>query len=221
MRKIISGLTAVLVFTNLHAQISIRPETGLNLANMQVKYTNAIFTTDLDTKVKAGLKAGAYIKVPLMSGFYVELGLLYSMKGYRQELNNPITMSFDKIKYRTNVNWLELPVNLGYDFNIRNAGKIFATVGPYFGFALSGKQKVDDDDSKEHKLDFGSARGDDMRPFDFGFNFGLGYQIPLGLYLRAQYGFSVANLAPEKEYGNYKNRVFAVSVGYDLPLRGR
>jgi hypothetical protein len=156
--------------------------------------------------------------------FYLEPGLLYSMKGYNQELIysiDPIYLTGDKIKLSTTVNTLELPINIGYDFNIDHAGKIFLTAGPYLGFALSGKQKADNENIKDHKLNFGSDRGDDMRSFDFGFNFGLGYQIPMGLYLRAQYGFSVVNLAPEKDYGTSKNRVFAVSVGYDLPLRGR
>lgn len=221
MKKLISIIAAVLFFANLHAQLSVRPEIGLNLADMKVKYTNPIFTTDMNTKVKTGLKAGAYLKIPVIEGFYVEPGLLYSMKGYSQELTmniNPITMSSDKIKYRTNVHWLELPVNLGYDFHIGKAGELFVAAGPYFGYALSGKQKADDDAIKDHKLDFGPDTGDDMRSFDLGFNFGLGYQIPLGLYIRAQYGFSATNLAPEEDYGKLKNKVFSFSIGYDLPL---
>ncbi|RYZ54789.1 MAG: PorT family protein [Sphingobacteriales bacterium] len=146
-----------------------------------------------DADGKTGAHLGVLFNFGLGESISVQPGILYSMKG-AEDLS---------------LNYIEVPINLVYKLPM---GLMFHA-GPYLGYAISGK------------MDFGGVEVDDIfeeggfKRLDYGFNLGAGYQLPMGLFFRAQYGLGLANIG-DKFLGldDYKisNRVIGISVGYTL-----
>lgn len=219
MKKLILSATAAMTMFAAQAQITIAPEAGLNLANASIT-TNSPFG-DPGTSMIAGLKAGVVAEIPVIAGFFVQPGIFYSMKGAQYKQSSDIFGIPVQVKLKVNLNYLEVPLNLGYRYVAGNAGSLFVTAGPYLGYALSGNIKTETSvmsgsTSTKDKIKFGSDK-DEMKRLDVGLNFSAGYQLPVGLYLRIQYGLGLANLY---NAGNtsYKNNVLAFSLGYAIPL---
>lgn len=210
MKKLMFIAVAAIAGTQVHAQLSIQPEAGLNLANM----SNSIGGDKVTTSSITGYKAGALLNIGIAKGFYIEPGVFYSVKGYSGEI-----LGFTA---KTTINYLEIPLNLGYRYDLGNAGSLFVSAGPYVGFALSGKIKTENLPllgTVEDDLEFGDGN-DEMKSIDYGANFSLGYISPIGIYLRAQYGLGLANLSNATNT-SMKNRVFGISVGYAFQLNER
>jgi hypothetical protein len=66
--------------------------------------------------------------------------------------------------------------------------------GSYFAAGIAGKYEVN---GNSGKIDFGSSASDDLKPFDFGLNFGIGFQIK-NLQITSQYSLGLSDLNPDK-----------------------
>lgn len=208
MKKAILLLTAVIVAHTGFAQVSIDPEIGMNIAKMPTKYGS---TTPFSAKTKSGIHLGAGLRFNLYKGFYVKPGIYYNMFG--GEINVLGVTS------TTTLNYINIPVDLGYNYIISNKiGSIFLEAGPQVGYALSGYTKVKPFFGSEIKndLSFGDKTTEN-NPFDWGFNFGLGYATPWGVYLKGSYGLGMGNLSNQKNI-EIKNDFWNVSLGYKVKL---
>ena len=222
MRKIILSAAVAISFFQAQAQISVAPEVGLNLANMKSEINGQ--QNPFDLKMKPGLKAGAVVHIPVAKGFFVQPGIFFSMKGTKTEYSESFMGQTASYKGSYKLNYLEIPVNLGYEYAIGKAGSVFVTAGPYLGYALSGKTVTETSlngssiGTTDEKIKFGSDENeDDMKAMDFGLNFSAGYKLPMGLFIRAQYGLGLANLS-NVDNTTLKNNVLSFSLGYAFGL---
>ena len=224
MKKLILTIAIGITVAQTQAQISIAPEVGVNLSNASVT-TNVLGSNSLDTKMKLGIKAGAVVDIPIVGGLFVQPGAFFSMKGYKSSSTFTVLNITTESKGTFSLNYVEIPLNLGYRYTIGDAGSVFVTAGPYLGYAFSGKSKVKNTvngntvTDTETDVEFGSETNE-MKPLDFGLNFSAGYQLSMGLYVRAQYGLGLSDLS-NTSLASHKNRVLAFSVGYAFPLGGR
>ncbi len=201
MKKLIlSAAVIAATAVGANAQLSLNPEAGVNFANM----------TDGD--MITAWKAGALVNIGVYKGFYIEPGIFYSVKGTKATENIP---PLGTVEAKMNLNYLEIPVNLGYRYDFANAGGIFVTAGPYMGIGLNGKAKVS---SNGMSADADLKAGDDFERIDFGLNFSLGYMSPWGVYIRGQYGLGLKDAV---EGGSSKHSVIGVSLGYAFMLNER
>lgn len=216
MKKIILTVATAFIAQNIFAQITIAPEAGINLSNISIKDENG---NKEDFSSKPGLRAGVYVNIPVASGFFIQPGLLYSMKGAQESSTISFLGYTASAKITMSMNYLEVPLNLGYDLDLGNAGGLFATAGPYLGYGLSGKTKTSvemtgmPDQDDESDIDFGSGE-DEAKRLDFGLNFGAGYRTPFGVYGRVQYGLGLTNLSNSNSDASIKHKGWAFSVGY-------
>jgi len=95
-------------------------------------------------------------------------------------------------------------------------------LGPYVAYGIAGNITIEVDGppllsipTTEEPIKFGNdANEDDLRPFDYGVNFGAGVEFSK-FFINLQYGLGLANLTPEGDSDNTsKNSVFGFSVGY-------
>ena len=189
----ITVLGACVSATASAQEITYGPEAGVNLSNVSGDMPN--------TDMKLGIKAGAVVNIPAGGGFYLQPGLFFSQKGYQSAILG--------IDTRFNLNYVELPVNILYMFDLGNAGAIFASAGMYAALAVNGTIKIEDV-SKD--IDFGSD-GDEKKRFDYGANFGIGYETRWGIYLRGQYGLGLANVTADDDF-SMKNNGIQITLGY-------
>lgn len=195
MKKALLALSLVAASTGAFAQISFAPVIGMNLANMTVKNSSG---TGLSADNLIGVHAGVFAKVPLNEKLAIMPGLLYSMKGF----------DLKDLKLKLTVNALEIPLNVSYSITGDNNDGLYIYGGPYLGVALSGKTE---DNGITQDLTFNDEDG--MQRMDFGGNVGVGYRLPMGLMVQAQYGFGLMDMEKTDNY-EYKNKVIGVTIGY-------
>ena len=145
--------------------------------------------------------------------------LLYSAKGFRVSVAPPATPpGVSSITGTRAFNYLELPVNVLYNFKIK-PGKIFISAGPYIGYLLaaSGHNTATAGGNAtytEKKFSIGS----DYKRIDLGVNFGVGVALKNDfLFNVAAYnGFTdvLAPTATDKFPPMTKNGALTFSVGH-------
>lgn len=141
-----------------------------------------------DVDSRTGFHLGLIAEFGLSESFSIQPELLYSAKGAE---DGDMTWKLD---------YLTIPV----------MAKYFATdafsieAGPYIGFNTTS----------EIDMDGGSVDiGDDTESTDFGVGFGLGYELPMGVFFQARYALGLSDIMTDVDA---KNSAFQLSVGYKL-----
>lgn len=151
---------------------------GMNVANI----------TDTESDCRIGFNVGVRGEYNFTNNLYGNFGLLFTQKGCMDEYEE----AGQKLKYKANPGYLQIPLHIGYRFNVGNNVSIFGETGPYFAFGVCGKNKIELDTSVgdgEEKVDFFGDEG--AKTFDGGWGLRAGveangFQISLGY----EYGFS-------------------------------
>ena len=190
MKKLILTALAVATFGFVSAQeegIRFGAKGGLNIASISGDDTD-----DLDSRTS--LHLGFVAEIPVTEKFAFQPELIYSAQGAAFDLaGEDVTIALD---------YLNLPL-MG-KFYVAEGLSIQA--GPQIGFLLSSKVKVDDEDEDL----------EDVNGLDLGLNFGLGYQLDMGLFFDGRYNLGLSNLDDSDSSDDFsqKNSVIQISVGY-------
>lgn len=196
-------------------KIIIGPRVGLNVSNVS---TDKIEGWDSDSKI--GFNVGVAVEFPIVRSFYINTGLFYTTKGFKNEVSE------DDWSYKqtANAGYLELPIYASYRLNFAEESQLQVNFGPYFAYGVNGKFKVEETDEPDWECDlFGVADEDSdedkmgLKRFDCGLGVGLGYTFHK-IYLGINYQFGLVNIADKKEWGNakIKNNNFNISIGYNF-----
>lgn len=163
---------------------------GINLASVSGDDTD-----DLDGRTS--LHIGALVEIPINDKFAFQPELLYSAQGSTADVaGTDVTTAIDYI-------------------NIPLMGKYYVAegfsiqAGPQIGFLASANAKADGGDDVDIK--------DQVKGIDFGVNFGLGYQLDMGLFFDGRYNLGLTDIADERadgDDGSNQNAVIQFSVGY-------
>jgi len=184
MKKIfITGLMSILIAGISFAQMPrIGVTAGLNASNIN----------GTGNKNKAGLQAGLVADFSVIENFSVIPELLFSQRGYSNDLLGGATSGIT-------LNYIQLPVNAAYKFGVGNGSKVLVFAGPYFGYGISATDAV-----------FGSTGV--YNRFDFGFNAGAGYEFEK-IFFKLQVNPGLINISHSSVVKS-KNINVAVSAGY-------
>jgi hypothetical protein len=214
MKKLMILAAGIALATSASAQISFAPEVGLNLANMHWKLDNSD-SGKLDDGIKLGFRAGVNVNIPITPDRLVlQPGLFYSIQGMKSEENG--------FARNITLHYVQIPVNLMYMFNDPSEGRFFVGVGPYVGFAVSGKEKQHGggfpDETTSYK--FGSGADQNLGRVDYGAQATAGYLLRSGIFFRGTYQHGIGDLMPSESplqteaYVN--NTCIVVSIGYQI-----
>ena len=187
--------TAALLFCSFaqaSAQVQFAAKAGLNLARV-------VGDDDEDVKMLPTFLIGGRAEFGLNENLGLGVGLEVSGKGFKVE-EMGVTGSLKPI-------YLQVPVQLFYHNN-----GFFAGFGPYIGFGIAGKAKIED---ISVDLDFGNSSEDDVAPIDFGAGVELGYQFG-AVRATASYNLGLSNIVPSDNADNFslKNHVIGIAVAY-------
>lgn len=210
-----------LAATEVKAQVTIAPEAGIYNSATDYKSNTG---NDLDKQAKIGPRGGVNISLPAFNHFFVQSGLFYYMSGNKLSETTSYLGTSTGFKSDITIHNLQIPLNLGYEYSVGKAGNLFATAGPYVGYAFKGNSTsdnyIDGDFTGTQKTDykFGSNKStDNMKRFDLGFNFSVGYKTPFGVYVRGNYGLGLTQLS-NNATTSIKNAGFAGTIGYEFKL---
>jgi len=167
-------LVAVLTANVAQAQFHIGMRTGLNVSSM---YGNSVpvIAEGADAGGKLGVQIGVMGELALGRVFAIQPGLLFSMAGYTSTTEAGSVES--EMSY--NFNYLHVPLNALIKLPLGRRANLFLSVGPYAGYAINGKYKLEDmEDQKVVKTEKSDVRfgNDALKRFDAGLGFGLGCQ---------------------------------------------
>ena len=215
MKKILFiGLLFTFCVSSTFAQARFGITAGLNTSKLSV---NEIGKTTENSDFKAGFQAGVLMDYSITDNISIIPELLFSQRGgknsdvLRDEFGNVIPST----EFLT-LNYLHLPVNAAYKFEVGYNSKLFIFAGPYLGYGISGKSKTDfkmesSRGNMSEDIRFGTKETE-LKSLDFGFNFGLGYQFEK-VFFKLQYNHGLSNLSNDKNL-NSKNKNITVSTGY-------
>jgi len=188
MKKIfLVGILSILFVGISFAQTRIGITAGLNVSNIIVSGSEAKVSYDY----KAGFQAGVVADFGITNNFSVIPELLFSQRGCK----------FKDLDMSMTLNYLQLPVNLAYKFDVGYGSKLFIFAGPYIGYGISAS-----DDFK-----FGSG-DNEIKPFDFGVTGGIGYQFER-VFFKLQCNPGLLNMNNNSSVTT-KNMNVAVTAGY-------
>jgi hypothetical protein len=180
---------------------------GVNFQNINGKDFN---NNTLKNKILTGFHGGINAEIPVGSGFYIQPGVLYSMKG---------TKGRDDSK--TKLNYIEVPVNFIYKPAL-GTGNLLLGFGPYAAFGIGGELEYPT--GVKTDVDFGADfNGTNAaaayKRFDAGANLLAGYEFNsrFSFQLNAQLGLvniNKENPVITNDQTRWRNTGWGVSLGY-------
>ena len=208
MKKIfLTGILSLLMMGISFAQMpKIGITAGLNASSI-------IATGINNSKYKAGFQAGVVADFGITQNFSIVPELLFAQRGSKYEVNEPPPVG----TVSTTLNYLQLPVNAAYKFDVGMGSKVFVFAGPYLGYGLSGSLKSVNGSSS---IKYGSNGV--FKYFDFGIDIGVGYLYEK-VFFKLQWNPGLININnPELMHvdnyneNNYsvKNMNIAATIGY-------
>jgi hypothetical protein len=224
MKKQVLVLLALFGTLSTYAQVTFGVKAGFNSASLSIDADGE----DAGTSRLSAWHAGGIADISLAENFSLQPQLLVSVKGYKTkgysetiEVPGADPIVFEQPSAKTSFTYLEVPVNFLYKLEA-GAGKIFFGAGPYVGFGLTGKVKVDAEGAEDGDVKFDGKKAEELeegdeaaihvKRLDAGANFLAGYELKNGLLFSVNYGLGLTNLDPN---GNKsKNGVIGISVGY-------
>ncbi|MEE1222291.1 MAG: porin family protein [Bacteroidaceae bacterium] len=233
-KKILFPALALLFSANAFA-LDNEPETGVTTAAFLGMNVTNVRNSLYDAKVGGTLGLKLDYVLPHAHGTYLSAGLDWTMKGAKLSVE---AMGADRNAEATakpSLHYLEIPIHVGFRYNLTENMGFYAEVGPYFAVGVGGKYKfsVDADGSewsqiedeftypifKKQKTRESFQRWDAGLGFRVGAEFNQRYNVMLGCdwgltdMLRDDYRdyvFDNGGIVLDKP----KNFNFTIAVGY-------
>ena len=220
-------LSAIFIFSTLalQAQIGFGLLGGVNFQNINGKDNNG---NKLENGLLTGFHAGVNVIIPVAPDFYFQPGLLFSVKGAKNDFfSSEVKASGDYVT-TTKLSYIEMPLNLLYKPQLGN-GFILLGFGPYIAFGIGGKENSDFGASLSYERDVkfkntvtnfvDLLENAYYRPFDAGANIFFGYELSMGIFLQVNAQLGLMKINPEYAWItdskiSYKNTGFGLSIGY-------
>lgn len=159
MKKLFLFLVLLCGATCVYAQDFAKFRIGLTAG------ANFSSTTSENADMKVGFNAGVKGEYNLSNELFLNASLLFDMKGAKSSGIN------------VNANYLNIPIHIGYRYNISETISLFGEVGPYFAFGISGETEgiKTFDVWKTFDLGLGARIGAEFSKFQVyvGYDYGL------------------------------------------------
>ena len=219
--KLILACLVILCSLPAMAQVKLGVEAGANLSNyLTNSHSNPSGSKDMKVGFQAGVTADYEFQnhLMLMSGLYfirkggnLKLGENYGKNSYYRYPNVEVKM-----------NYLQIPVKLGYNFHINDKLSLIPYIGLYaaYGFnaGKSDLQMVDNgkllDTSWKPIEGYGYSAGQSIRGFkhwDVGAIAGV--KAVIGKHYTISFDYNIGLNKAQSTYG-LRNSTFQLSVGY-------
>lgn len=226
MKKFLIAAVALVMSGSAFA-IDNEPEEGVTAQ------FNLGFTISDIRGMKANPKPGGTMgfkleyMLPKAHGTYINAGVDWIMRGTKENFygndGDPTQKDYD-YTVKTNAHYLEIPIHVGFKYNVIPELGVFAEVGPYFAIGVGGKVKkvVDGDEflgqEWSYKTFKKSQSGFQRWDAGLGFRVGAEYNQHYSLALGCDWGFTdmFTNDFRKENLPGFtpKNFSFVMTLGY-------
>lgn len=209
----------------LQAQIGFGILGGVNFQNINGKDKTG---NKLENGLLTGFHAGINVNIPVAGDFYFQPGLLFSVKGAKNDFFSPQIKASGDFETTTKLSYIEMPLNLLYRPQLGN-GYILLGFGPYIAYGVGGSENSDvlGLASYERSVKYENKvtnitqliENAFYRPLDAGANIFFGYELSLGAFIQLNAQLGLLQINPEYTWeteskASYKNTGYGISIGY-------
>ena len=221
MKKIFALALAAIMCASSAKALEYIPESGftvqglfgMNISNF--RHPDAAFDGLTDPKAGFNLGVRGEYMLPSCYGVFVNLGVNYTMKGAKMDV--PATLPDDyscTVKFRPC--YIEIPLHVGYRFNVLDNLGVFADFGPYFAIGVNGKEKFEFDGDAVEDYSTKFFRNSDMnlgeiQRYDFGLGFRVGAEYANHHSLNFSFDWGLTDM-----YRDSYRREFFKENGFEL-----
>ena len=220
-------LSAIFILSTiaLQAQVGFGILGGVNFQNINGKDKSG---DKLENGLLTGFHAGINVNIPVAGDIYFQPGLLFTVKGAKNDFFSPQTKASGDFETTTKLSYIELPLNLLYRPQLGN-GHILLGFGPYVAYGLGGSENSEllGLASYERSIEYENKVANITelignafyRPFDAGANIFFGYELSLGVFIQLNAQLGLLKINPEYAWetdskASYKNTGYGISMGY-------
>jgi len=168
----------------------------------------------IDLSTKLGFQVGGFVDYSFANNLFLKANVLFVTKGASYEG----TIMGAKVNLTMNPMYIQVPIVIGYGFNVGDNFKIYANVGPYIAYGIGGKTTTEisgtgTSEDGETSEDFFTT---DVSKFDFGARLGLGVEIYKSFIIGFDYDLGLSNMNTASNSGDYsvKNYTMGLTLGY-------
>lgn len=216
MKIAIAALLIICSGSFSYGQISIAPEIGVNMSNYVSKHKVGNTTSSYSSEYLAGVRAGVVLDFGISDFLFIQPAVYYNMARTKEEYyflgKNTSTMT---------VHSLQIPAYLMFKTGPTDGGNFFVGLGPVLSWNFAGNVNTESELlnlSVKRDINFGNDGNNDhdMRPIELGASATVGFQLELGVYVRAYYNLGLSNLSPKDSFDedSRRSRSFGLSLGY-------
>ena len=186
---------------------------GMNISNF--RQPNSLVDGLTDPKAGFNLGVRGEYMLPSCYGVFVNLGVNYTMKGAKMDVAASLPDDYScTVKYRPC--YIEIPLHVGYRFNVLDNLGVFADFGPYFAIGVNGKENFEfDGDAVEDysKKFFRNSKMDlgEIQRYDFGLGFRVGAEYANHHSLNFSFDWGLTDM-----YRDSYRREFFEKNGFEL-----
>ncbi len=185
------------------AQMRIAVRAGMNLAT--IHFTDA----DPEKRMLPRVHIGTMVAIPFNENWSLYTGPYYAGKGAQYGR----TFSTKKVdSFTTRLNYLELPLHIGYKFSSAKENRLAIEGGPYLSYGFGGQSRIitysSPPNTQLHKKET-----DQYKRLDAGFNLTALFEIKSRYGIRLDYSNSLVNIQRARKE---KNRVLGISFFWFL-----
>ena len=189
MKKILFVALAMAMFAGNANALENEPEEGFTYMGLFGMNISKLQNSGYDAKAGAMMGARVDYVLPNAHGTYLTAGLDWTMKGGKRTFEDFVIDDDEDVTYKYALHYLEIPIRVGFRYNVLENLGIYGEVGPYFAIGIGGKHKcsVDEDgysingyeDARTFKA-FKKADYDPDKPWKLPFqrwDAGIGFRI--------------------------------------------
>lgn len=190
MKKIsFIAIALVMCASNANAfEFEYEPEPGFTYMGLFGVNVTKLQNTDYGTKGGAMMGVRADYVLPKAHGTYLTAGLDWTMKGGKMTEEGDLFIEEEGTVFNGThkyaLHYFELPIRVGFRYNIMEQFGVYGEVGPYFAVGVGGKHKcsIGDGYVKNEAEDFDTYkafknRTDIMKPTFQRWDSGIGFRI--------------------------------------------
>ena len=221
MKKIFALALAAIMCASSAKALEYIPESGftvqglfgMNISNF--RHPDAAFDGLTDPKAGFNLGVRGEYMLPSCYGVFVNLGVNYTMKGAKMDVAASLPEDYScTVKFRPC--YIEIPLHVGYRFNVLDNLGVFADFGPYFAIGVNGKEKTEfegdavEDRSTKFFRNSKMILGEIQR-YDFGLGFRVGAEYANHHSLNFSFDWGLTDM-----YRDSYRREFFKENGFEL-----
>lgn len=221
MKKIFALALAAIMCASSAKALEYIPESGftvqglfgMNISNF--RQPNSLVDGLTDPKAGFNLGVRGEYMLPSCYGVFVNLGVNYTMKGAKMDVAASLPDDYScTVKFRPC--YIEIPLHVGYRFNVLDNLGVFADFGPYFAIGVNGKEKTEfegdavEDYSKKFFRNSKMILGEIQR-YDFGLGFRVGAEYANHHSLNFSFDWGLTDM-----YRDSYRREFFEKNGFEL-----